>query len=52
MNTFIESLRRLYNNTTLTQEQQDEVKLTIDKLIQTKKITNEEYIYITRKDGE
>ena len=47
----IDSLRRLYHNDTLTEEQYVEVELTVEKLIQTKKITNEEYDYITGKDG-
>ena len=52
MNTIVESLRRLYMNESLTEEQIDAVKESADRLLAAKKISINEYHYILRKDGE
>ena len=52
MEMIVESLRRLYTNSFLTDEQKKEVKKSTDRLLQSKKITNKEYDYILGKDGE
>lgn len=51
-NTIIESFRRLYMKDTLTEEQIETVKESIDKLLSEKKISIKEYHYILGKDGE
>lgn len=52
MNTVIESLRRLYNKDSLTEQQIEAVKESAEKLLAAKKISIKEYHYITGKDGE
>ena len=52
MNTIVESLRRLYTNESLTKEQIGAVKESVDRLLQSKKISIKEYNYILEKDGE
>ena len=52
MNTVVESLRRLYENKSLTEEQIEAVKESADRLLTAKKISIKEYHYITGKDGE
>lgn len=52
MNVIVESLRRLYTNDTLTVEQIESVKESIDRLLSEKKISIKEYHYILGKDGE
>lgn len=44
----LDSLKRLYHNTTLPSDKHDGVKLTVDKLIQSNKISQEEFNYITQ----
>ena len=48
----VESLRRLYMNKSLTEQQIEAVKDSADKLLQTKKISIKDYHYIIGKDGE
>lgn len=52
MNTVIESLKRLYMNNSLTEEQIGAVKESADRLLTAKKISIKEYHYITGRDGE
>lgn len=52
MNIIIESLKRLYNNDSLTDTQIEAVKESVDRLMSTKKISIKEYHYIIGKDGE
>ena len=52
MNTVVESLRRLYNKNSLTEQQIEAVKESAEKLLTAKKISIKEYHYITGKDGE
>ena len=49
---FIESLRRLYTDESLTEKQIESVKESADRLLQAKKISIKEYHYILGKDGE
>lgn len=52
MNAVVESLRRLYRNKSLTEEQIEAVKESADRLLAAKKISINEYHYILWKDGE
>jgi hypothetical protein len=49
MNTVVESLKRLYVKDSLTEKQIEAVKESVDKLLSDKKISIEEYNYITNK---
>lgn len=53
MNTTVtESLKRLYTNKSLTEEQIESVKESAERLLTAKKISIKEYHYIIGKDGE
>lgn len=52
MNIVVESLKRLYTNNSLAEEQIESVKESAERLLTAKKISIEEYHYIVGKDGE
>lgn len=47
----VESLHRLYSDKSLSAKQIDKIKERADSLLQSKKITDKEYLYILGKEG-
>lgn len=53
MNELVESLKRLYSNSALTNGQKEKIKSQADLLLKNKKITDKEHAYIFSKgNGE